>query len=134
MTAASTSRCAMRRARRELLDHVSIRLMHKPRGTLGAFPPPLAGRAIAFGADRLIPPPRSGGGSASEASRGGGTPPDPPRYARRATLPLQGRDNKANGVGNCHRPSVGGEGGSRGWRPRFPPGQTARSATAPAAS
>ena len=25
-----------------MLDHVSIRLMHKPRGTLGAFPPPLA--------------------------------------------------------------------------------------------
>jgi len=25
-----------------MLDRVSIRLMHKPRGTLGAFPPPLA--------------------------------------------------------------------------------------------
>ena len=27
---------------RRQLAHVSVRLMHKPRGTLGAFPPPLA--------------------------------------------------------------------------------------------
>src|SRR6266851_467657 len=103
MTAAPASRCAMRRTRRELLDHVSIGLMHKPRGTLGAFPPPLAGRAIAFGADRLIPPPRSGGGSASEASRGGGTPPDPPRYARRATLRLRGREQTESAARGAHR-------------------------------
>src|SRR5262249_27434172 len=31
------------------LEHVSVRLIHKPRGTLGALPPPLGGRAIASG-------------------------------------------------------------------------------------